>query len=90
MDPERMAVLPHEHHAVLVVDGDHRDGAGVTHDLPDAVPAAGHRDGVQLQGDHPALVDRLPCQHAVPVRLGVTHQASTLSPSSSGRRAASW
>ena len=90
---EGVAVLPEQQHPVLVVERHDRDRALVDDDLPDAVPAAGHRDGVPAQRDDPPLVHRLAVQHAVLVRRrGVGHQMPTFSASSigTGSRAASW
>ena len=89
---DRVPVLAEQDDAVLVVERDDGDRPRVVHDLPDAVPAAGHGDRVPAQRDDPALVDRARCR-ATRYSCGVgRHQMPTFSPSSSGTgsRAASW
>jgi hypothetical protein len=53
------------HHPVLVVERDDGDRPDVVDDLPHAVPATGHRDGVAPQRDDPPLVDLLAGQDLV-------------------------
>src|SRR5215475_11355414 len=48
----RMAILTHEHHAALVVDGDNADGTLMDHEVALRVHATGHGDVVGDQAEH--------------------------------------
>jgi hypothetical protein len=89
----RVPVLAQQHDLVVVVHRDDADRAGVVHDLPDALRAAGHGHGVTAQRDHPAGVHLLAGEDLELVRRRVVrngHQMPISTSSGTGSRAASW
>jgi hypothetical protein len=75
---DRVAVLADHHDPPLVVHRGDAHGADVPDDLPHAVPAAGHRDGLLDEGDDAALVHRLGGEGLVlPRPRRLDHQSSS-------------